>query len=112
MHMHIGKHVPLCDLSNIATNLKQKKGTSTNDLQSIISQLQKDPSVTVEVFTDIDQNLMGIFYQDEIMKHTLSVFPEMLFIDAKNKLNSLYGCHFMYYLSVMEMAKVKLLHLI
>ena len=92
MHMHIGKHVTLCDLFNIATNLKQRKGTSTNDLQSIISlyMLKKDPSVAVEVFTDTDQNLMGIFYQDETIKHTFSVFPEMLFIDPTHKLNSLW----------------------
>ena len=87
--MYIGKHITLCDISNIATNLKQKKGTSTNDLQAIISQLQKDPSITVEVFTDTDQNLMGIFYQDKTMKHVYSVFPEMLFVDATHKLNSL-----------------------
>ena len=87
--MYIGKHITLRDISNIATNLKQKKGTSTNDLQAIISQLQKDPSITVEVFTDTDQNLMGIFYQDKTMKHVYSVFPEMLFVDATHKRNSL-----------------------
>ncbi len=65
-HVYI---VTLRNLSNIATNFKYKKGISTNDLQSVLSQFQKDPSVTVEVFTDTDQNLMGIFYQDETMKH-------------------------------------------
>ena len=43
----------------------------------------------MEVFTDTDQNLMGIFYQDKTMKHVYSVFPEMLFVDATHKLNSL-----------------------
>ena len=44
--------------------------------------LKEDPSVTLEVFADQDENLMGIFYQDNCMKQLYAAFPEVLFVDA------------------------------
>ena len=51
--------------------------------------LKEDPSVTLEVFADQDENLMGIFYQDNCMKQLYAAFPEVLFVDATHKVNEL-----------------------
>ena len=43
----------------------------------------------VEVFVDTNDVLNGIYYQDEHMQDVYSKYPEILFIDAKHKLNDL-----------------------
>ena len=84
----IGKPVTLCDLTNIQTKLRSKLGSS-NSLQKVIMNLKEDPSVTLEVFADQDENLMGIFYQDNSMMQLYAAFPEVLFVDATHKVNEL-----------------------
>ena len=37
---------------------------------------------TVEILYDEDKNLVGIVFQDGIMKSTFAAFPEVLLIDA------------------------------
>ena len=44
---------------------------------------------TIEVVKDMEDNLLGIFYQDSDMKNTFSSFPEILFVDATYKVNVL-----------------------
>ena len=44
---------------------------------------------TIEVVKDVEDNLLGIFYQDSDMKNTFSSFPEILFVDATYKENDL-----------------------
>ena len=51
--------------------------------------LKEDPSVTLEVFADQDENLMGIFYQDNSIMQLYAAFPEVLFVDATHKVNEL-----------------------
>ena len=84
----IGKPVTLRDLTNIQTQLRSKLGSS-NSLQKVIMNLKEDPSVTLEVFADQDENLMGIFYQDNSMMQLYAAFPEVLFVDATHKVNEL-----------------------
>ena len=84
----VGKLVTLCDLTNIQTQLRSKLGSS-NSLQKVIMNLKEDPSVTLEVFADQDENLMGIFYQDNSMMQLYAAFPEVLFVDATHKVNEL-----------------------
>ena len=43
----------------------------------------------MEVFTDSDNTLMGIMFQDGIMKTVFSAYPELLLVDATYKLNDL-----------------------
>ena len=88
MIVFIGKPVTLRDLTNIQTQLRSKLGSS-NSLQKVIMNLKEDPSVTLEVFADQDENLMGIFYQDNCMKQLYAAFPEVLFVDATHKVNEL-----------------------
>ena len=48
-----------------------------------------NPLVTVEILTYEEYNLMGIFYQDIVMKQIFTAFPEMLFVDDTHKVNEL-----------------------
>ena len=47
------------------------------------------PGSTVEFLCDEDKNLVGIVFQDGIMKSTFSAFPEVLLVDATYKLTEL-----------------------
>ena len=76
------------DISNIQSQLK-KDGCSGNNIEDVVTELREDPLVTVEIFTDEEYNLMGMFYQDEVMKKIYNAFPEMLFVDATHKVNEL-----------------------
>ena len=77
------------DISNIQSQLK-KDGCSGNNIDDVVTyKLREDPLVTVEIFTDEEYNLMGIFYQDEVIKKIYTAFPEMLFVDATHKVNEL-----------------------
>ena len=51
--------------------------------------LKEDPSITLEVFADQDENLMGIFYQDNSMMQLYAALPEVLFVDATHKVNKI-----------------------
>ena len=77
--LHLGKLITLRDLTNIATNLRLKTESHGKDLLDVTSKLQQDSSVTVDVFTDKEHNLLGIFYQDKTMKDMFQAFPEMLY---------------------------------
>ena len=44
----------------------------------------------MEVFTDSDNTLMGIMFQNGIMKTVFSAYPELLLVDATYKLNDLW----------------------
>ena len=72
----------------IQSQLK-KDSCSSNNIKNVVTKLKEDPLVTIEIFTDDEYNLMGIFYQDEVMKKIYSAFPEMLFVDATHKVNEL-----------------------
>ena len=47
------------------------------------------PGSTVEFLCDEDKNLVGIVFQDGIMKSTFSAFPEVLLVDATYELTEL-----------------------
>ena len=48
-----------------------------------------DAGSIVEILCDEDKNLVGIVFQDGIMKSTFAAFPEILLIDATYKLTDL-----------------------
>ena len=56
-----GKVITLRDLSNMKARTKSGPG---NDLHAVIDDLRRDPSLSIEVFCDEEDNLLGIFYQD------------------------------------------------
>ena len=81
-----GKVITLRDLSNMKARTKSGPG---NDLHAVIDDLRRDPSLSIEVFSDEEDNLLGIFYQDTAMQKAYASFPEMLFVDATHKLTNL-----------------------
>ena len=60
-----GKVITLRDLSNMKARTKSGPG---NDLHAVICDLRRDPSLSIEVFSDEEDNLLGIFYQDTAMQ--------------------------------------------
>ena len=78
--------ITLRDLSNIKACTKCGP---VNDLHVVIDDLQRDPSLSIGVFSDEEDNLLGIFYQDTAMHKAYASFPEMLFVDATHKLTNL-----------------------
>ena len=81
-----GKVITLRDLSNMKARTKSGPG---NDLHAVIDDLRRDPSLSIEVFCDEEDNLLGIFYQDTAMRKAYASFSEMLFVDATHKLTNL-----------------------
>ena len=72
------------DLTNIQSKLK-KDGCSGNNIEDVVTKLREDPLVAVEIFTDEEYNLKGIFYQDKVMKKIHTAFPEMLFVMPRTR---------------------------
>ena len=58
------------DISNIQSQLK-KDGCSGNNIEDEVTKLIEDPLVLIEIFTGEEYNLMGMFYQDKVMKKDL-----------------------------------------
>ena len=58
------------------------KSSPGNDHPAVIDDLRRDPTLTIEVCCDKEDNLLGIFYQDATMRKAYASFSEMLFIDA------------------------------
>ncbi|XP_065894026.1 uncharacterized protein [Dysidea avara] len=81
-----GKIVTLKDISNIKHSIRKMDG---NDLEKLSSYLKAIEGSTVEFLCDEDKNLVGIVFQDGIMKSTFSAFPEVLLVDATYKLTEL-----------------------
>ena len=79
-----GKVITLRDLSNMKARTKSGPG---NELHALIDDLWRDSSLSIKVFCDEEDNLLGIFYQDTAMHKIYASFPEMLFVDATHKLN-------------------------
>ena len=91
-------------LSNNQSKLK-KDGYSGNNIKNVITKLREDPLVTVEIFTDEEYNLMGIFYQ--VTKKIYTAFPEILFVDANHKVNELRMPLYIFLICDGIMAKVR-----
>lgn len=71
-------------------NIKQRytKAAEVNVLQSVIDELTRFRSNIVKMFVDNNNELQGIFFQDERMKVYFDRYPELLIIDATYKLNN------------------------
>ncbi|KAJ8965720.1 hypothetical protein NQ314_003943 [Rhamnusium bicolor] len=81
-----GKIVTLKDLSNLKAI---ETAENTNDLVNAIEFLKRDSKCIVEVLTDEENNLEGIFFQDKYMQRSFSNYPEVLLCDATYKHNNL-----------------------
>ncbi|CAC5411152.1 unnamed protein product [Mytilus coruscus] len=81
-----GKKVILKDISNIISKVNASK--KSDDIESLVSKLKKTGSV-VEVFHDFNNQVQGVFYQDEEMQKIFSAYCDIVFVDATYKLNDL-----------------------
>ncbi|KAL5239021.1 hypothetical protein ACI65C_006431 [Semiaphis heraclei] len=79
-----GKIVTLKDLSNIHTT--GRKNYSNNNLVETVDKLKNKFNCTVEISTDEENNLNGIFIQDSFMTESFEAYPEVVFADATYKL--------------------------
>ncbi|XP_076116154.1 uncharacterized protein LOC143083747 isoform X4 [Mytilus galloprovincialis] len=81
-----GKKVILKDISNIISKVNASK--KSDNIESLVSKLKKTGSV-VEVFHDLNNQVQGVFYQDEEMQKIFSAYCDIIFVDATYKLNDL-----------------------
>ncbi|XP_047146768.1 uncharacterized protein LOC124819321 [Hydra vulgaris] len=79
-----GKMLTLRDLSNIAASAHNSD--TQNDLTAFITTLKEKYNANVEVLTDADNNLQGLFFQDFFMHSAYNAYPEFLCMDATYKL--------------------------
>lgn len=83
MKQKTGKNIILKDL----TNIKGKNGDT--DLQKVMDLLHAGSDSVVQVLTDEQNELKGIYYQSKFMKKCFANYPELLLFDATYKLNNL-----------------------
>lgn len=76
-----GKAVFLKDLSNLQTCLSN----TDNSIKEIIDLLMNKYNCTVDVHSE-DNKLRGLFFQDDDMRKSFDLFPEVLFMDGTYKL--------------------------
>lgn len=106
--------VTLKDLYNRKAKLNKTENMNpienVTDLEALICEMKKIPGATVKVIEN-DNNVEGIFFQDENMKKQFEMFPEVLMVDASCKLQHtllmIETCHYKWRWCVMEMENHK-----
>ncbi|KAG4066267.1 hypothetical protein HA402_000491 [Bradysia odoriphaga] len=85
-----GTEVTLKYLHNIQTKQQQtvKQFTQESELAQLLEELQKIPGSKIRVFTNDENELIGIFFQDERMMECFEHFPELILFDGSYKLNN------------------------
>nr|CAH7743642.1 unnamed protein product [Callosobruchus chinensis] len=80
MQNKTGKKLSLSDISNV-------RSTSTkSDLSEVVDFLEGQPESYVHAFTDANNVLQGIFFQNKQMMNYFSTYPELLVIDSTFKM--------------------------
>nr|CAI5833087.1 unnamed protein product [Callosobruchus analis] len=80
MQSKTGKKLSLSDISNV-------RSTSTkSDLAEVVDFLEGQPESQVYAFTDANNVLQGIFFQNQQMRSYFSTYPELLVIDSSFKM--------------------------
>jgi len=82
-----GKVVLLKDIANISHQLK--KQSMSNNLKSVLQQLEETGDTAVDVLVSEDDSFRGIFYQDLYMQSVFEAYPEMLLVGETFKLTGL-----------------------
>lgn len=83
--------VPLKVLHNLDSKMKQEKQSPNrrDDLKRLIEMMTQVPNARVRIITNENNELIGVFFQDERMAHFFDKYPEIIFFDATHKLNNL-----------------------
>lgn len=87
---HVLRHYTICYLVIIDSKFlffSENHPHITSDLQELVDQMQAIDGAVYEIFTDENNELQGIFFQDERMKAVFDHFPDVLLFDATYKLN-------------------------
>ena len=83
-----GKVVTLKDIHNI--NLANKTPTSDMTmLQTCVENLSQNPGAFVKIISNEQNEMRGLFFQDNRMRQTFKAYPEFICIDATYKVNDL-----------------------
>lgn len=73
------------DLYN--ANAKNKSFTGSNDLEKLVNDLLKVNGAVVKIVRNTENELEGVFFQDEHMKQYFDAYPEILMFDGTYSLN-------------------------
>ncbi|XP_071963768.1 zinc finger SWIM domain-containing protein 3-like [Antedon mediterranea] len=76
-----GKVIIRRDITNIKQQFMKDK-TKKSNVEEVVKKLNRIQGSTTKVSVDDDYNLLGIYYQDKVMKEAFAAFPEIVFIDA------------------------------
>ncbi|KAH9375828.1 hypothetical protein HPB48_009905 [Haemaphysalis longicornis] len=76
--------VLLKDLSTIAA--KEKLLKPRNNLPEVVRMLKEMHRATVRLLTGENSGLQAVYFEDEEMKKSFHCWPEVIFMDATNKL--------------------------
>lgn len=82
--------VPLKLLHNLDSKLKQQKQgfNRKEDLIRLIEMMMQVPNGRVRIISNEENELIGVFFQDERMATIFEKYPDVIFFDATHKLNS------------------------
>lgn len=68
---------------NLQTKINQKLNTENNQLASLLTQMEKIPGAKIKVAVyETNNELIGIFFQDERMSLIFEKYPENVIFDA------------------------------
>lgn len=83
--------VSLKSLHNLQIKMQAQKQPSnrSDDLNRLIDIMMEVPNSKVRVIITENEELVGVFFQDERIAHVYEKFPEILFYDATHLLNNL-----------------------
>lgn len=66
----------------------REMNTEGNELASMLKQMEKIPGAKIKVSVDENNQLIGIFFQDERMARIFEKYPEVVIFDATYRLNN------------------------
>lgn len=83
--------VSLKALHKLQSNVQKQKQSCNrkDDLKRLIELMVKIPNARVRIIRNENNDLVGVFFQDERMAHFYDKYPEIIFFDATHKLNNL-----------------------
>lgn len=81
--------ITLKDIHNFKAHLKQNATYTQNDLVQLIEVMMKIENASVKVFTNEQEQLDLVSFQDDRMKAFFNAYPELLMFDGTYKLNNL-----------------------
>ncbi|XP_049274642.1 uncharacterized protein LOC119402518 [Rhipicephalus sanguineus] len=83
-----GKVVLLRDLRNVQTAAATSKESHQSETLQSIAAIAKQAGGTLDILaSEEDNQLVGIFFQDEDMRSAFKSYPEIVFVDAIHKTN-------------------------